>query len=91
MRVDKVTAEIKQVSFLALRNMTKTMIKILQSSAVTQKASGVLFTYHLFCKFLVAYICQKLRKLVDVCQSYEQGQSDPFLRQKCICGERESN
>jgi len=51
-------------------NITKVVIKILRGSGVTQTVQGGLTTHPLCCLFLVVYVCQKIRKLVDVSRGF---------------------
>jgi len=60
-----------------VKNVTKLAIKILQGSAVTQNVSGGYYTQPV-CNFSTAYVCQKLRKSVDIRQSYKRRQSGLF-------------
>jgi len=68
------------VTFVAVKNMTKIVIQILQGNAVTQNSLGKLVIH---CTIFLHITCsvrlQEITESVDTRQSYECRQSENFL------------
>jgi len=74
-KIDKGIARMKRV-----KTTTKIANKILQGSAVTQNCVRWVNYKQPFSNLPIVYVYHKLRKSVDIRQSYERRQSGPFLQ-----------